>query len=135
MLMKEEIILLEWTLAGLFGISAILLIISILKNLKAAKAEQQRIDMVHIAITKEINDMHESIRNIEFDIEIVMKETGIQLSPEEKLLTREVLDLYKRNYSVESIAEKKQVTVSEIKQLLAPYQALKDEGRKVAHEI
>jgi hypothetical protein len=134
MLMKEEIILMEWTLAGLFGISALMLIISIIKGLRASKSEHKRIDIVHIAVTKEINEMQESIRNIGLDIEIIMKEAGIQLSPEEILLNREVLDLYKRNYSIESIAEKKQVTESEIRQMLANFLKTKDERGKVAHE-
>jgi predicted DNA-binding protein YlxM (UPF0122 family) len=63
-----------------------------------------------------------------------MKEAGSQLSPQEKLFMREVLDLYKRDYSMASIAEKKQVPVSEIEELLAPFQTLKNERRKVANE-
>ncbi|MEW9052035.1 MAG: hypothetical protein AB2392_12820 [Neobacillus sp.] len=82
----------------------------------------------------EIISIQDSIRHIELDFEVITKEAGIHLSPEKKILLREVLDLYKRNYSIESIAEKKQLTVSEIEQILAPFHALKDEGRKVAHE-
>lgn len=63
------------------------------------------------------------------------KEAGVQISSEEKLFLREILDLYKRNYSIESIADKKQVSASEIKQLLTPYLTSKDERRKVADEI
>lgn len=127
-------IMMEWTLAGLFGISAILLIISILKTIQASKVTRNEIDMVHVANMKEIHSMQESIRNLELDIEVVMEEAEIQLSSEKKLFLREVLDLYKRNYSIVSIAEKKQVSESEIELLLAPYQKLKDEGRKVANE-
>lgn len=83
---------------------------------------------------KEINDLQESIRNIELDMEVAMNEAGIQLSPKEKILMRDVLDLYKRKYSFESIAEKHQVPVEEIKQLLAPYLTAKIERRKVANE-
>jgi hypothetical protein len=124
----------EWTLGGLFGVSAILLVISILKSSHALKVEHKQIDMVHIDIMKEINAVQESIRSIELDIEVVMNEAGISLSTEEKLFMREILDLYKRNYSLESIAEMKQVTVNEIEQMLAPFQKLKDERRKVANE-
>ncbi|MCQ6282159.1 hypothetical protein [Bacillus sp. EB600] len=123
------------TLAVLFGASALLLILSIIKNFQASKAEHKRIDMAHISVMKEINDMQESIRNIELDIEVIMKEAGIQLSSKELVFMREVLDLYKRNYSVESIAAKKQVSESEIQQLLAPYQTQKEERGKVANEI
>ncbi|WP_307410058.1 hypothetical protein [Neobacillus ginsengisoli] len=124
----------EWTLVGLFGVSAILLVISILKSSHASKVEHKQIDMVHIDIMKEINAVQESIRNIELDIEVVMNDAGITLSTEEKLFMREILDLYKRNYSIESIAEMKKVTENEIEQMLAPFQKLKDERRKVANE-
>ncbi|MEH7438606.1 hypothetical protein V7182_14130 [Neobacillus drentensis] len=124
----------EWTLISLFVVSVLLLIFSILKTNHAAKVEHKQIDLAHISTMKEINTIQESIRNMELDMEVVMKEAGVQLSSNEKLFTREVLDLYKRNYSVESIAEMKQVTISEIEQLLIPYQHLKDEGRKVANE-
>lgn len=125
----------EWTLAGLFVVSALLLIISMVKNFQASKAEHKRIDMAHISVMKEINDLQESIRNIELDIEVIMKEAGIQLSVKELDFMREVLDLYKRNYSIESIATKKQVSEIEIQQLLAPYQTQKDERGTVANEI
>jgi predicted transcriptional regulator len=131
---KEGVTLMEWTLISLFVVSVLLLIFSILKTNHAAKVEHKQIDLAHISTMKEINEIHESIRNMELDMEVVMKEAGVQLSSDEKLFTREVLDLYKRNYSVESIAEMKQVTISEIEQLLIPYQHLKDEGRKVANE-
>ncbi|OIK15091.1 hypothetical protein BIV60_10150 [Bacillus sp. MUM 116] len=121
----------EWTLAGLFGFSVLLLIISFMKTAKATKAEKKGIDLVHIEVMKEINDLQESIRNIELDIEVVMKEAGVQLSPKEKVFMREILDLYKRNYSIESIAEKKQVSADEIKELLAPYMTSKDERRSI----
>lgn len=124
----------EWTLTGLFVVSLLLLIFSILKTNHAANVEKKQIDLAHISTMKEINALQESIRNMELDMEVVMKETGVQLSTEEKVFTREVLDLYKRNYSIESIAEMKQVNENEIKQLLVPYQHLKDEGRKVANE-
>ena len=124
----------ELTLACLFGVSALLLIISLLKNFRASKAEHKGIDMVHISVMKEINDLQESIRNIELDMEVVMNEAGIQLTPKEKLFMREVLDLYKRSYSMESIAEKKQVPVEEIRQLLAPYLTTKGGRRKIANE-
>lgn len=123
-----------WTLAGLFAISALLLIFSILKSTKALKVEHNQIDLIHISTMKEINALQESVRNIELDIEVLTKEAGIPLAPEDKLLKREVLDLYRRNYSMESIAELKQVTVTEIEQLLAPYQEVKVEGSAVANE-
>jgi hypothetical protein len=125
--------MMEWTLAGLFGISIIMLVISISKTSKQSKAEHNQIDLIHISTMKEINAIQDSIRNIELDLEVVMKEAGVQLSPEEKVFMREVLDLTNRNYSTESIAEMKQVSVNELEKMLAPYRTIK-EGRKVANE-
>ncbi|MEH7097360.1 hypothetical protein [Neobacillus vireti] len=125
--------MMEWTLAGLFGISIILLVLSISKTSKQSKAEHNQIDLIHISTMKEINAIQDSIRNIELDLEVVMKEAGVQLSAEDKVFMREVLDLKNRNYSTESIAEMKQVSVNELEKMLAPYQTIK-EGRKVANE-
>ncbi|MGG5254229.1 hypothetical protein ACQYAD_12105 [Neobacillus sp. SM06] len=124
-----------WTLAVLFGISAILLILSSIKSLKSAKEEQKRMDLAHIALVKDINDLQDSIRTIELSMEIILKEAGIQLSQSELQTLREVLDLYKRGYSIESIAKKKQVSESEISQMLAPFQIQPEERGKVANEI
>ncbi|MEH7545399.1 hypothetical protein [Neobacillus vireti] len=122
-----------WTLAGLFGISVILLVISIYRTSQASKAEHKQIDLIHISTMKEINAIQDAIRNIELDIEVVMREAGVQLTSEDKVFMREVLDLANRNYSTESIADMKQVSVEKIEQMLAPYRTLK-EGRKVANE-
>ncbi|MDF2855370.1 MAG: hypothetical protein K0Q87_1221 [Neobacillus sp.] len=126
--------MMEWTLAGLFVVSALLLIVSIYKSSHAAKVEHNEVNQIHISTMKEINAIQDSIRNIGLDIEVVMKESGIKLSSEEQVFMREILDLYKRNYSIESIAGMKQVSESQIEQMLAPYQQLeKDEGGLVAH--
>jgi hypothetical protein len=123
----------EWTLFGLFLLSALLLVFSIVKTYRDSKLEKKQIDLVHVSMMKEINSIQDSIRDIELDIEVVTKEAGIQLSAEEKLFMREVIDLYRRNYSIESIAEMKEVTVTEIEQLLSPYLKNKDEGGLVAN--
>ncbi|NRD79690.1 hypothetical protein HPT25_20215 [Bacillus sp. BRMEA1] len=123
-----------WTLAGLFVISLVLLIFSIMKTSQAAKKEHEQIDMMHISTMKEINALQDSVRNLELDLEVVIEASGFQLSSEERIFMREVLDLYKRSYSIENIAELKQVPVSEIEQIVAPYQQVKDGGRKVAVE-
>jgi hypothetical protein len=123
----------EWTLLGLFLLSALLLGFSLFKSYRDSKVEKKQIDLVHVSIMKEINSIQDSIRDIELDIEVVIKEAGIQLSAEEKLFMREVIDLYRRNYSIESIAEKKEVPETEIEQLLAPYLKIKDEGGLVAN--
>ncbi|WP_045521585.1 hypothetical protein [Neobacillus niacini] len=123
----------EWTLFGLFLLSALLLVFSILKTYRDSKVEKKQIDLVHVSMMKEINSIQDSIRDIELDIEVVIKEAGIKLSADEKLFMREVIDLYRRNYSIESIAEKKEVSETEIEQLLTPYLKMKDEGGLVAN--
>lgn len=123
----------EWTLFGLFLLSALLLVFSIVKTYRDSKLEKKQIDLVHVSMMKEINSIQDSIRDIELDIEVVTQEAGIQLSAEEKLFMREVIDLYRRNYSIESIAEMKEVPVTEIEQLLTPYLKIKDEGGLVAN--
>lgn len=123
----------EWTLFGLFLLSALLLGFSIVKTYRDSKLEKKQIDLVHVSMMKEINSIQDSIRDIELDIEVVTKEAGIQLSAEDKLFIREVIDLYRRNYSIESIAEMKEVPVTEIEQLLTPYLKIKDEGGLVAN--
>ncbi|RST73138.1 hypothetical protein D4T97_014175 [Siminovitchia acidinfaciens] len=125
----------EWTLGGLFAASALLLIISGVKGRKASKEEQKEIDMIHISTMNEIKDIRESIRNLELDMDIVIKESGLQLSSQERTFMREVLDLYNRKYSIENIAAQKHVSEDEIRQIIAPYIAGKNERRKVAHEI
>jgi hypothetical protein len=123
----------EWTLFGLFLLSALLLVFSIVKTYRDSKLEKKQIDLIHVSMMKEINSIQDSIRDIELDIEVVIKESGIQLSADEKLFMREVIDLYRRNYSIESIAEKKEVPETEIEQLLTPYLKIKDEGGLVAN--
>lgn len=123
----------EWTLFGLFLFSALLLVFSIVKTIRDAKVEKKQIDLVHVSMMKEINSIQDSIRDIELDIEVVTKEAGVQLSADQKLFMREVIDLYRRNYSIESIAEKKEVSETEIEQLLTPYLKIKDEGGLVAN--
>jgi hypothetical protein len=114
-------------------LSALLLVFSIVKTYRDSKLEKKQIDLVHVSMMKEINSIQDSIRDIELDIEVVIKESGIQLSADEKLFMREVIDLYRRNYSIESIAEKKEVPETEIEQLLTPYLKVKDEGGLVAN--
>jgi hypothetical protein len=124
----------EWALAILFVIAALLLIVSFIKTRQSSKADNQKIDMIHMSVMEEIDKLQVQMRNIELDGEIIAKEAGIQTIPtKERLLLRELLDLYKRGYSIESMALKKKLTADEIEQLLAPYVSPKDEGRILAN--
>jgi hypothetical protein len=125
----------EWTLAILFGTAVLLLILSVLKTRQSSKVEQREIDMVHINMMNELSQLQNQIRNIELDAEITSREAGLQITLKERLVLREMLDLYKRGYSIESIAAEKKLSENEAEQLLSPYLTSKDdERRKVANE-
>jgi hypothetical protein len=124
--------MMEWVLAILFGTAALLLILSFFKTRQSSKAEIQKIDMIHMSVMEEIDKLQLQMRNMELDGEITAQELGIQVSlTKERLLLRELLDLYKRGYSIESMAVKKQLNHNEIEQLLAPFLSSKDERRIV----
>lgn len=125
----------EWTLASLFIVSVLLLIFSNFKSVQASKEERKAIEMVHISVKKEIYEVKDSIRDLGLQLEVISNEAGIKLSSDQIIFVLEVLDLYKRNYSLKSIAEEKQVPESEILRVLAPYRTSRDERRKVANEI
>lgn len=126
--------MMEWTIALLFGFAVLLLILASFKAKQQFKNEHREIDMISISLTQEINKLQKQIRSIEIDGEIIVQEAGIKLSPQERVLIRELLDLYKRGYSIEGIAVEKQMNENEIKYLLAPYMASKSERRLVANE-
>lgn len=122
----------EWTLGILFAASALLLILSIINSSKAEKARQKEIDAIYISNTTEFNEIRELLRKLELDMDIVYKESGIQLSEEERATMREILDLYTRKYSIASIAAKTKLTEGEVRELLAPYIASRGERRRNA---
>lgn len=124
----------EWILAGLFALSALLLIISFVSSRKDSKARQEELDILHITNMNEINQLRDMISNIEHDIDIIINKAGIQLPAQERRFLREVLDLYKRKYSIDSIARKTQMPENEIRQIIDTYITPKSERRKVANE-
>ena len=121
----------EWTLAILFVASAILLITSLVKAKKTSKSEQREIDVIHLSVMEEIADLQKQMRNLELDLEILEKEAGVQVSSKDRAVLREVIDLYRRKYSLESIAAQKKLTQAEVEEMLSPYLLVKEERRKV----
>lgn len=112
----------EWALAILLGAAIVLLILSFLKDKHDQQVEKQENDLFSISIMEEINQLHEKVRTIELDSEIAAHEAGISpATSNQRILLREVLDLYKRGYSFEGIAVEKEMQEEEIKQLLAPF--------------
>lgn len=122
----------EIVLVVLFVVAALLLLVSFYKNKQAVKVEQREIDTVYMSMMEEITKLQNQIRSLELDAEITAQAVGI--SRDNQLLLRELLDLYKRGYTVEGIASKLNLDQEEVAELLAPYKTSKNEGRKVANE-
>ncbi len=125
----------EWALAILFSTAVILLIVSFIKAKNSSKLEQREIDSVYVSLMEEVNKLQEQLRAVELDAEITAQEARVLgVNSKERVLLRELLDLYKRGYTLEGIADKTQLNEKEVEYLLAPYMTSKIERRKVANE-
>lgn len=126
--------MMEWALVILFGVAAVLLILSYALTKKAKKAEQRELELYSISFMEEINKLQQQIRNLELDNEILKNQAGIDTTDmEQHELLRDVLDLYKRGYSVSSIANEKNINEIEIQGMLSPFTKQK-EGRQAAND-
>ncbi|MFJ7745906.1 hypothetical protein [Peribacillus sp. NPDC097295] len=126
--------MMSWALAILFGVAVILFIVSYIKT-DSAKVEQQ-MEQITSTFGDEVNQLQMQIRTLEINAEIMAQEAGLLSGPSEKWsLLHDVLDLYKRGYSLDSIAAKKDRSIEEIEYMLVPYIKAKDERRKVANDI
>lgn len=126
--------MMSWALAILFAVAVILFIVSFIKT-DSAKVEQQ-MEQITSTFGDEVSQLQMQIRNLEIDAEIMAQEAGLLSGPSEKWsLLHDVLDLYKRGYSLDSIAAKKERSIEEIEYMLVPYIKVKDERRKVANDI
>nr|WP_309099478.1 hypothetical protein [Fredinandcohnia onubensis] len=126
--------MMEWALVILFGVAAVLLILSYALTKKAKKAEQRELELYSISFMEEINKLQQQIRNLELDNEILKNQAGIDTTDmEQHELLRDVLDLYKRGYSVSSIANEKNISEIEVQSMLSPFTKQK-EGRKAAND-
>ena len=125
----------EWAIALLFAAAVVLLILSFSKNNQQSKSFEKQLEETTFTYMEEINKLQEQIRNLELDSEIIAVQAGLLNGSGQRILHREILDLYKRGYSAESIALKKQLSVDEIEQLLSPFKQLSNEGSNVAHDI
>ncbi|SRR5690606_5808854 len=113
--------MIEWIIISLFAISSILLIASLYKTRQTAKAEEQRIDMAHISLLKEVNELKEAVQQLKLERDILLTESDIAISPEELTQKRVILDLYMRGYSVENIGTQMGLPTKKIQEILAPY--------------
>jgi hypothetical protein len=117
-----------WVIAILFGSAVVLLILSFVKTTQSKSYLEQQIAQVSISVRNEVHDVQKQIRNIELDAEITATQTGaMEAASEERILLREMLDLYKRGYSFETIAAKTELTQHEAERMLAPYLTKKAE--------
>ncbi|MBM4762847.1 hypothetical protein [Bacillus sp. B15-48] len=123
----------DWALVLLFSAAILLLIISYMKIRNTAKAEQREIDSVFVSLMEEVNKLQEQIRKLELDAEISAHEAKIiGIDSKERVILREILDLYKRGYTIEGMAEKVQLSENEIQYLLTPYMSNKQERRSLS---
>ncbi len=126
----------EWVLVLLFAAAILLLILSFSKNNQASKNIDKQLEEITFTYMEEISKLQQQIRNLELDAEITAVQTGlIQDNGQQRVLYREILDLHKRGYSIESIALKKRLSVEEVEELLAPFKQVNNEGGTVAHDI
>ncbi|WP_245645048.1 hypothetical protein [Peribacillus loiseleuriae] len=123
--------MMEWTLALLFGAAVVLLILSFIKSKQVKQEKEQQMEQFTISFLKELNQLQQKIQDVEIDTEIIAQKTGLS---KQRLLLREVIDLHRRGYSLESITAKSQMTEDEIKRLLAPYIKSKVERSDVTNE-
>ncbi|MEK3887864.1 hypothetical protein [Bacillus sp. FSL K6-3431] len=128
--------MMEWALAILFGVAVLLLILSFIKTRQSSSKIEQEMDQLSFTFMEEVYQLQQQIRNIEIEAEITIQEAGLLASSSEhRLMLREVLDLYKRGYSIENIAAKKRMAKNELENLIAPYSKTKIERSKVANDI
>ncbi|MCR2822942.1 hypothetical protein [Lederbergia panacisoli] len=125
--------MMEWVLAILIGAAVLLLILSFFKSMKSSSKLEKQIDLLSNSFMDDVYQLEQKMRNIELDAEITAHEAGVlPATSKQRLLLRDMLDLHKRGYSFDSIAEKTQLTKNEVDRFLAPYLKAKDERSKVA---
>ncbi len=112
----------ELVLIIIFASAVLLLILSFIRTKQANSSLEKQIDQTSFSIMNEVHRLQKQIRDVELDAEISAHEAGIlSQNAEERVLLRELIDLHRRGYSINSIAEKKQLTELEVETMLAPY--------------
>jgi TolA-binding protein len=122
-----------WVIAILFGTAVVLLILSFIKTTQSKSQLEQQMEHVSISVLNEVHELEKQIRNMQLDAEITAQQSGaMEGSSEERLMLRDMLDMHKRGYSIESIASKKQLPSTEVERMLTPYMTRKAERGMVA---
>lgn len=123
--------MMEWTLAVLFLAAITLFILSLNKVRQSSKDFQQQLDHITFSLTDEINQLKERVLYLELDAEITEYEAGYTF---ERQRLKESIDMNRRGYSNESIAEKFELTVPDVERMLSPYIKPKTERGKADHD-
>jgi TolA-binding protein len=122
-----------WVIAILFGTAVVLLILSFIKTTQSKSQLEQQMEHVSISVLNEVHELEKQIRNMQLDAEITAQQSGaMEASSEERIMLRDMLDMHKRGYSIESIASKKQLPSTEVERMLTPYITRKAERGTVA---
>ncbi|MFD1737439.1 hypothetical protein ACFSCX_12825 [Bacillus salitolerans] len=122
----------EWAFGILLGTGSLLLVFSFLQNKRMERSEQRRLDTMYLGCMEEIDKLQKQIKTIQLDSEITAQEIGI--SPKDRLMLRDILDLYKRGYSTDSIAEKMKINKIDVQEILTPFMSPDEERRKISNE-
>ncbi len=122
-------------LITLFSTAVVLLLISFMKMKKQTKEEKKQLDSYYAVMLDETNKLQEQINKLELNAEVTAQEAGIMTyHSEERQVMVKMLDLYKRGYSIKSIASMHKLTEDEVVELLAPFEGPSQRRRKVAND-
>jgi hypothetical protein len=121
-----------WTIVILLLIAIALLVMSFVRNNQNEKTIEQQIDQMTYTFKDEIYQLQQNLRNVEIDGEITAHVSGNPISNADRSLLRELLNLHRRGYSLETIASKKQLSIEEIERLMAPYAKKNERGEGVS---
>ncbi|WP_413375331.1 hypothetical protein [Alkalihalobacillus sp. 1P02AB] len=123
------------TIIVLLAIAIGLLVVSMFKSGNTEK-EDERMEALKISFLEEVQQVQQEIRNVELDLQLLAKDAGVDLGSErERKIKRDLLDLYKRGYSMEGIANEKRLPKEDVENLLSPYVRTKNEGGKVVNGL
>ncbi|MGX1263106.1 hypothetical protein RKD55_000910 [Rossellomorea marisflavi] len=122
-----------WIIAILFGAAVVLLILSFVKTSQSKSQLEQQVEHMSISVMNEVHELEKQMRAMQLDAEITAQQAGaVPATSDERRVLRDMLDLYKRGYSIESIASEQQLPTIEVERMLTPYMTKKAERSMVA---
>lgn len=124
----------EWALAILLAAAIVLLILSFYIAGKTKQDQKRENEVLSATFIKEVNQLQEQISNVELDLEILAYEANIKSSSEQRAVLREVVDLHRRKYSLNTIAAKTNLSENEIEKMIEPFKTIKPKRGNVDDE-